>query len=69
MTVAEGNLYTKAQIIVSAADKSYRPEALQSTGMVVHYYGTTAVVTGAYYEKGMDKGKPWERRDALPIPG
>ncbi len=62
MTVAEGNLYTKAQIIASVADKSYRPEALQSTGMVVHYYGTTAVVTGAYYEKGMDKGKPWERR-------
>jgi len=30
--------------------------------MVVHSYGTTAVVTGAYYEKGVDKGKPWERR-------
>jgi ketosteroid isomerase-like protein len=62
MTVAEGTLYDKAQMTSSVADKSYRPLALQSTGMVVHYYGNTAVVTGAYYEKGVDKGKQWERR-------
>jgi ketosteroid isomerase-like protein len=62
MTVAEGTLYNKAQMIASVADKSYLPVALQSTGMAVHYYGNTAVVTGAYYEKGVDKGKPWERR-------
>jgi ketosteroid isomerase-like protein len=62
MTVAEGTLYNKAQMVASVADQSYRPQALQSTGMVVHYYGSTAVVTGAYYEKGIDKGKSWERR-------
>jgi ketosteroid isomerase-like protein len=62
MTVAEGTLYNKAQMIASVADKTYRPVALQSTGMAVHYYGNTAVVTGAYYEKGVDKGKSWERR-------
>ena len=61
MTVAEGTLYNKSQIIASVADKSYRPDVLQSTDMVVHSYGNTAVVTGAYYEKGVDKGKPWER--------
>ncbi len=62
MTVAEGTLYNKAQMVASVADKSYRPDVLQSSDMVVHYYGNTAVVTGAYYEKGSDKGKPWERR-------
>ena len=62
MTVAEGTLYNKAQILESVKDKSYRPDALQSTGMVVHSYGNAAVVTGAYYEKGVDKGKRWERR-------
>jgi ketosteroid isomerase-like protein len=62
MTVAEGTTYNKAQIVASVADKSYRPEVLQSTDLVVHSYGNTAVVTGAYYEKGVDKGKPWERR-------
>jgi ketosteroid isomerase-like protein len=62
MTVAEGTLYNKAQTVASVADKSYSPEVLQSLGMVVHSYGNTAVVTGAFYEKGVDKGKPWERR-------
>jgi ketosteroid isomerase-like protein len=62
MTVAEGTTYNKAQIVASVADKSYRPEVLQSTDLVVHSYGNTVVVTGAYYEKGVDKGKPWERR-------
>ena len=62
MTTAEGTLYNKSQMIESVADKSYRPEVLQSTGMVVHSYGNTAVVTGTYYEKGNEKGKPWERR-------
>jgi ketosteroid isomerase-like protein len=62
MTTADGALYNKSQFIESVKDKSYRPEALQSTDMVVHPHGTTAVVTGVYYEKGIDKGKPWERR-------
>jgi ketosteroid isomerase-like protein len=62
MTTAEGTLYNKAQIVASVRDKSYQPEALQSSDMVVHAHGSTAVVTGAYYEKGVDKGKPWERR-------
>src|SRR5882724_13145482 len=44
MTVAEGTLYNKAQIVASVADKSYRPEVLQSSDMVVHYYGNTAVL-------------------------
>jgi len=62
MTVAEGKLYNKAQIVDSVKDKSYRPDVLESSGMVVHPYGHTAIVTGAYHEKGVDKGKTWERR-------
>ena len=62
MTTAEGTMYNKAQMIASVKDTSYRPELLQSTGMVVHSFGETVIVTGAYYEKGVDKGKPWDRR-------
>src|SRR6266481_5559782 len=57
MTVAEGTLYNTAQIVASVADKSYRPEVLQSSDLVVHSYGNTAVVTGAYYEKGRRQGQ------------
>jgi len=62
MTTGEGDLYNKAQMVASIRDKSYQPQALQSSNMVVHAHGNTAIVTGAYYEKGTDKGKPWERR-------
>lgn len=62
MTTADGVLYNKQQILASVRDKSYKPDALQSSDMVLHSYGSTAVVTGIYYEKGIDKGKPWERR-------
>jgi ketosteroid isomerase-like protein len=62
MTTAEGDLYNKSQIVASIRDKSYNPDVLQSSDMKVHAHGNTAVVTGMYYEKGTDKGKPWERR-------
>jgi ketosteroid isomerase-like protein len=62
MTVAEGTLFNKQEMVKSAMDKGYRPQVLQSTNMVVHSFGNTAIVIGDYYEKGIDKGKPWERR-------
>jgi hypothetical protein len=62
MTTADGVVYNKAQIVASVRDKSYKPEALQSSDMAIHAFGNTVIVTGAYYEKGVDKGKPWERR-------
>ena len=57
MTVAEGTLYNKSQIVASVADKSYRPEALQSSNMVVHSYGNTAVVTRRLLRKGSGQGQ------------
>lgn len=62
MTVADGYTMNKAQTLASVRDTSYRPDVLQSDDMVVHLYGNTAVVTGAFLEKGKDKGKPFERR-------
>ncbi len=62
LTTAEGVLFDKAQMVASVKDKSYHPLALQSSDMVVHFHGNTAIVTGAYYEKGIEKGKVWERK-------
>src|ERR1043165_7379796 len=33
MTTAEGDLYNKAEIVASIRDKSYQPDALQSSNM------------------------------------
>jgi ketosteroid isomerase-like protein len=62
MTVADGYTMNKAAMLASVRDTSYRPDVLQSENMVVRMYGNTAIVTGAYLEKGKDKGKPFERR-------
>ncbi len=62
MTTAEGSQLNKQQIVASVLDSSYRPEALESSDMVVHQHGNTAVVTGMYHERGSDKGKPYEQR-------
>src|SRR6201998_845564 len=62
MTVADGYTMNKAAMLASVRDTSYRPEVLQSENMEVHMYGNTAIVTGAYGEKGKDKGKSYERR-------
>jgi len=62
MTTAEGSQLNKQQIVASVLDTSYRPDALESSDMIVHQHGNTAVVTGIYYERGSDKGKPYEQR-------
>lgn len=62
LTSAEGVLFDKAQMVASVKDKSYHPLALQSSDMVVRFHGATAIVTGAYYEKGIEKRKVWERK-------
>ena len=62
MTVADGYTLTKAQMLESVRDTSYHPDVLQSEKMQVHMYGDTAIVTGEYFEKGREKGKPFERR-------
>src|ERR1700747_871359 len=62
MTVADGYTMNKAAMLASVRDTSYRPEMLQSENMEVHMYGNTAGGTGAYLEKGKDKGKSYERR-------
>jgi Domain of unknown function (DUF4440) len=61
MTVAEGTLYNKAQILASIKDKSCHPDVLESTDMVVHPYGNTSCCR-QLPRKGVDRGKPWERR-------
>jgi len=62
MTTADGVVYNKDQVVASVRDKSYKPDVLQSSDMEMHANGNTAVVIGVYYEKGTEKGKPWERR-------
>lgn len=58
----DGTLKTKADFLagVKAPWDHRQQQAVESTS--AHVYGDTAVVIGIYRVKGIDKGKPYQRR-------
>ena len=65
LTTFSGSVQTKAEYIASVKDKDYHPQLLAGTNMKIHFYGNTAIVTGDYREKGLDKDKPFDRKGHL----
>jgi ketosteroid isomerase-like protein len=58
----DGSIMTKAQFIASIKAPALHPEQIVNESMSAHVFGDSAVVTGIYREKGVDKGKPYLRR-------
>jgi ketosteroid isomerase-like protein len=58
----DGSIQTKEQFLASVRRPELHPEQIVNESSTVYMYGTTAVVTGIYREKGIDKGKPYLRR-------
>jgi ketosteroid isomerase-like protein len=58
----DGTLKTKSDFLaaVKAAGQSREEEVVESTSAQV--YGETAVVIGVYRVRGVEKGKPYQRR-------
>lgn len=65
LTTFSGAVQSKAEYIASVKDKDYHPQLLAGTNMKIHFYGNTAIVTGDYREKGLDKEKPFDRKGHL----
>jgi len=65
ITVEDGSTFSKAGYITHSADSSVRVEVAELSDLRIRIHGKTAVVTGAYHEKGKSKGKPYEYRDRL----
>ncbi len=57
----DGRLLTKPEVLADLK-ASHRIRAV-SESMVVRLHGDTAVVTGIYRTTGVDRGKPFSRRD------
>jgi len=51
--------------ITHSADPSVQVDIAELSDLKVRMHGNTAVVTGAYHEKGKSNGKPYEYRDRL----
>ncbi len=65
ITVEDGNVYSKTGYISHSADASTKVQIAEITDLKVRMHGDTAVVTGAYHEKGETDGKPYEYHDRL----
>jgi ketosteroid isomerase-like protein len=65
ITVEDGNTYSKSGYITHTADSSVQVDIAEISDLKIRMHGTTAVVTGAYHERGKSNGKPYEYRDRL----
>src|ERR1700687_9951 len=63
--IEDGSIFSKAGYISHSADSKVRVEIAELSDLKVRLHGDTAVVTGAYHEKGESSGKPYEYHDRL----
>ena len=63
ITIEDGNVYSKTGYISHTADASVKVEVAEQSDMKVRIHGDTAVVTGAYHERGTSGGKRYEYHD------
>jgi ketosteroid isomerase-like protein len=65
ITIEDGSIYSKAGYITHSADAAVHVEVAELSDLKVRMHGTTAVVTGAYHERGDSNGKRYEYHDRL----
>ena len=63
ITVEDGTTFSKSGYIAHNGDSTLHVEVTEMSGLSVRVHGNTAIVTGAYHEKGTSKGKAYESRD------
>ena len=65
ITVEDGNTYSKEGYITHSADPGTHVQVAELSDLKVRMHGGTAIVTGAYHEKGESNGKPYDYHDHL----
>ena len=58
----DGSFLNKKQFLDATLHNDVEQEQINNDGMAVRVYGSAAVVTGVYRDKGIEKGKPFSRR-------
>jgi len=58
----DGRVMSKAEYLATVKRAGGNPQQVTTEGMTAHIWGTTAIVTGIYREKGVHDGKPYNRR-------
>ena len=65
ITIEDGSIFSKAGYITHSADPSTQVQVAELSDLKVRMHGDTAIVTGAYHEKGESNGKRYEYHDRL----
>ena len=65
ITIEDGSVYSKAGYISHSADSKVHVQVAELSDLKVRFHGDTAIVTGAYHEKGESEGKTYEYHDRL----
>jgi ketosteroid isomerase-like protein len=65
ITIEDGNVYSKAGYISHSADTNVHVQVAELSDLKVRMHGDTAIVTGAYHERGESGGKTYEYHDRL----
>jgi ketosteroid isomerase-like protein len=63
ITIEDGRTFSKSGYIALNGNSTVHVEVSEMSDLKVRMHGNTAVVTGAYHEKGMAQGKPYEYHD------
>lgn len=62
LVTGSGKVFTKADLLQAARDKTTTYEHQEDSNQKVRIWGNTAVVTALLWEKGIDGGKPFDKR-------
>ena len=65
ITTEDGSTFSKLGYIAHNGNSTVHVDVSQMSDLMVRMHGNTAVVTGAYYEKGVEDGKAYEYHDRL----
>jgi ketosteroid isomerase-like protein len=60
LVTGNGTVYTKADLLAEAADKSVLYDRQEDSDRTVRIWGDTAVVTALLWARGTDRGKPFD---------
>jgi ketosteroid isomerase-like protein len=63
ITIEDGSTYSKTGYISHSAEPSVHVEVAEMSDLKVRMHGNTAVITGAYHERGESNGKRYEYHD------
>jgi ketosteroid isomerase-like protein len=63
ITIEDGSTYSKTGYISHSAEPSVKVEVAEMSDIKVRMHGSTAVLTGAYHERGESNGKRYEYHD------